>query len=48
MIPDITKVSLLDATGRFDEDLRDTQECGDWEQQESHKYAIEHEGRLTR
>ena len=45
MIPDTTKDSLIDALRRFDEDLRDTHEWRGWEQQESYKYAIEHEGR---
>src|ERR1019366_1380385 len=45
MIPETTKQLLLDAIRRFNEGLRDTPEWREWEQQESHKYAIEYEGR---
>jgi len=45
MIPETTRNSVLQATERFDKELRDSQEWRDWERQESHKYAIEHEGR---
>jgi hypothetical protein len=45
MIPETTKDSLLDAIRRFDEDLRETEEWRNWEQQESHKYAIENDRR---
>jgi 5-methylcytosine-specific restriction enzyme B len=45
MIPETTRNSVLEATERFDKELRDSQEWKDWERQESHKYAIAHEGR---
>jgi hypothetical protein len=41
MIPNTTRESMLEAMERFDRELRDSPEWANWEQKESHKYAIE-------
>ncbi len=45
MLPDTTKELVVDALRRFDEEFRGASEWTNWEQYESHKYAIEYEGR---
>ena len=45
MLPDTTKESVVSALQRFDEEFRGASEWTNWEQYESHKYAIEYEGR---
>src|SRR5262245_18838120 len=44
MIPETTREAMLEAMERFDRELRDSPEWVNWEQKESHKYAIEHGG----
>jgi len=46
MIPPTTRGALLDALAYFDRELRAAPEWIEWEQNGTHKYAIEHEGRL--
>ena len=46
MIPPATRGALLDALVNFDRELRGAPEWIEWEQNGTHKYAIEHEGRL--
>src|SRR5437773_1344189 len=45
MIPETTRDAILDAMGRFDRELRNTQEWSDWEQKANYRYAVVHEGR---
>jgi hypothetical protein len=45
-IPPVTAEALRDAMGRFDRDLRATPDWADWEQNKSHRYAVEHDGRI--
>jgi MrcB-like, N-terminal domain/EVE domain/AAA domain (dynein-related subfamily) len=45
MIPETTKEALLEAMERFDREARDNSEWKGWEAKQSHKYAIEYEGR---
>jgi hypothetical protein len=40
MIPDADRISLLDALGIFDRELRGVQEWQDWTSNLSHKFAI--------
>ena len=44
-IPQVATEALTDAMARFDRDFRDAAEWAGWEQNEVHKYAIEHDGR---
>jgi hypothetical protein len=44
MIPETTREAVLEAIERFDRGLRDSPEWVNWEQKESHKYAIEQGG----
>jgi len=46
MIPSATRGALLDALVNFDRELRGAPEWIEWEQNGTHKYAIEQEGRL--
>jgi hypothetical protein len=41
MIPETTRERMLEAMERFDRESRDSPEWSNWEQRESHKYAIE-------
>lgn len=45
MLPETTRESVVNALRRFDEEFRGASEWANWEQYESHKYAIEYEGR---
>jgi hypothetical protein len=40
MIPDTTREAVLEAMELFDRELRDSPEWTNWEQKNSHKYAI--------
>lgn len=44
MIPETTTETLVEAMDRFDREFRDNPEWVDWENKESHKYAIERKG----
>jgi hypothetical protein len=44
-IPDASQEKLLEAIGRFDQELRDTPDFAGWEDKLSYRYAIEHKGR---
>lgn len=44
MIPDATRENMVEAMERFDRDLRESQEWANWEERDSHKFAIEHAG----
>ena len=46
MIPETTREALVNAIDRFDRELRDSPEWKDWEQRESHRYAIDQNGQL--
>src|SRR5579863_7597574 len=45
MIPNTTKEAVYEALERFDRELRDSPEWANWEQKDSHKYALEQNGR---
>lgn len=45
MIPDVAREAILDAISLFDRDLRKRPEWTKWEENESHKYAIELESK---
>jgi 5-methylcytosine-specific restriction enzyme B len=44
MIPDTKREAVIEAMERFDRELRDSREWANWQQKESHKYALEHNG----
>jgi hypothetical protein len=45
-IPETTAQALHDAMDRFDKELRNTTVWERWEQDETHKYALEQDGKL--
>ena len=44
MIPDVPRDTLLEALETFDREYRGSGEWANWEDNEAHKYAIQHEG----
>lgn len=44
MIPLVSADKIVEAMQQFDTQLRNTQEWANWEQNQVHKYAIEHHG----
>src|SRR5688500_18365550 len=44
MIPETTREAVLEAIERFDRELRESPEWANWDQKDSHKYAIDHAG----
>ncbi len=45
MIPEVSREDLLRAMARFDEELRNQQEWGEWEHNRNYEYAIVRAGR---